>query len=287
MGSGQSLGEQIRRLDDTRLQRDVLLFFLIPSVVLTVIYLIPQSEQVLEYEARNPTVIGILGSNLAHRSVSHIAGNLVGYWLLGGTAFLLMRQSDSVHIYRYAFIAYLLILPFFASWTILHIFSDRPDIISRFESVGFSQTVGAVTGFLAIAIAFYHSKLTGSDYALQISLGLFTLGFSVAFYNLGQMSNSVVILAGVGILSLLYMGYGLGESLETFGDPRVVYLGSAVVLFVIGLQLLFPPSAPAGIYGHMAGYVWGFLLPMAGLTVTEICRGLRNRVSSHPSSTDR
>lgn len=279
MVRSQSISEQFDSLADAQLRRDVVLFFLIPAVVLITIYLFPQSEQVLEYEARNPTVVGIIGSNLAHRSVSHISSNIVGYWLLGGTAFLLMKRSNTAHIYRYAFISYLLILPFFASWTILHIFSDRPDIISRFESVGFSQTVGAVTGFLAIAIAYYHSKLTDGNYELQTSLGLFTFGFSVAFFNLETVDNSVIVLAGIGVLSLLYMGYQLVKSLETLADSRVGYLGMAVALFVIGLQSLFPPSAPAGIYGHMAGYVWGYLLPMAGIASTKIFRGVRNHMS--------
>ena len=275
----QRIGVEFDNIADAQFRRDVLLLFLIPAVVLIIIYLFPQSEQVLEYEARSPTVVGIIGSNLAHRSVSHISSNIVGYWLFGGTAFLLMKRSNTAHIYRYAFISYLLILPFFASWTILHIFSDRPDIISQFESVGFSQTVGAVTGFLAIAIAYYHSKLVDGNFELQTSLGLFTFGFSVAFFNLGTVDNSVIVLAGIGVLSLLYMGYRLVESLETLADSRVGYLGIAVVLFVIGLQSLFPPSAPAGIYGHMAGYVWGYLLPMVGLASTKILREVRNRMS--------
>jgi hypothetical protein len=282
MGGNRNLSETVRDLDYTQHWRDFLLLFLIPSAVLIVIFLLPRSEQILEYEARNPTIVGILGSNLAHRSVSHISGNIVGYWILGGTGLLLMKQSDSAHVYRYAFVAYLLILPFFASWTILRIFSGQPSIIARFESVGFSQTVGAVTGFLPIAVACYHSELTESNYALQTSLGLFTLGFSVAFYNLDQVSTSVKLLMGIGFVSLLYMGYQLVKSLETLVHPKVVYLLGAVVLFISGLQSLFPQSTPPGIYGHMAGYVWGYLLPVSGITGVKIYTRVRNRALINP-----
>jgi hypothetical protein len=279
MANNKSLREQVRSNIDSCLLRDVLLFFVLPSLVLVAIYLYPGSEQALEYEARSPTVVGIIGSNLAHRSVSHIRSNVIGYWILGGASLLLMRESDSAAIYRYAFIVYILILPFFASWTILEIFSDSPDIISRFESVGFSQTVGAVTGFLAIAIAYYYSELTGDARRLQTSLGLFVLGFAVAFYSLGEVSNTVILLGIIGVAGLLYMTYQLVQLLETLADPRIPLLGGSLILYVYGLLLLFPPSAPGGIYGHMAGYVWGYLLPVVGIGVKTGYDELRNQTS--------
>ncbi|WP_157573538.1 hypothetical protein [Haloplanus natans] len=287
MESEQSPGEMIRNLNDPDIRRDVLLFFVTPSIALVLIFLFPQSEQILEYKARSPTVLGIVGSNLAHRSVSHISNNIVGYWILGGAGYLLMRQSKSAHIYRYTFIAYLLVLPFFASWTILEIFADRPEVISRFESVGFSQTVGAVTGFLAIAIAYYHAEIVNGNKQLPISLGLFSLGFFVAFYNLGVLNNSIRLLAGVGIITLLYMAYRLKESVDALGSPPIVFLLGSAILYLYGLQLLFPPSAPAGIYGHMAGYVWGYLLPIAGIVGVEGYREARNRLSTQTSSADK
>ncbi|MFD1601094.1 hypothetical protein [Halobellus rarus] len=267
MANDQSLREQFRGNVDSNLIRDILLFFVLPSLILIAIYLYPGSEQALEYEARNPTVVGIIGSNLAHRNISHIQSNIIGYWILGGASLLLMRVSGSAAIYRYAFVAYILILPFFASWTILQIFSDSPDILSRFESVGFSQTVGAVTGFLPIAIAYYYSELTGDTRCIQVSLGLFVLGFAVAFYSLGEVNNTVILLGVLGVAGLLYMSYQLVQSPETLAEPGLPFLGGSVVLYLYGLLLLFPPSAPGGIYGHMAGYVWGYLLPAVGIAV--------------------
>lgn len=277
MGSNQSLSQQIRNNIDLRLFRDILLFFVLPSVVLITIYLFPGTEQTLEYEARNPTVVGIIGSNLAHRSVSHIQSNIIGYWIFGGISLFLMRESDSAEIYRGAFIVYILILPFFASWTILEIFSNRPDIISNFESVGFSQTVGAVIGFLAIAIAYYYSELTGDNYRLQTSLGLFLLGFAVAFYSLGEVNVTVILLGGIGSMGLLYMTYRLVQSSLT--DPRLPLLVGSFTLYVYGLLALFPPSAPGGIYGHMAGYVWGYLLPSVGISGSRVYDELRDWIS--------
>lgn len=265
MVSSQPVHQQVRSNVDSKLLQDILLFFVLPSVVLVGIYLYPGSEQALEYEARNPTVIGIIGSNLAHRSAAHIQSNIVGYWILGGASLLLMRESDSASVYRYAFIVYIVILPFFASWTILQIFSDRPEIILRFESVGFSQTVGAVTGFLPIAIAYYYSEVIGDDYHLMTSLGLFALGFAVAFYSLGEVSSTVILLGGLGSMGLFYMIYQLVQSPETVADPRIPFIVGSFVLYVYGLLLLFPPSAPPGIYGHMAGFVWGYLLPVVGI----------------------
>ncbi|WP_440989147.1 hypothetical protein [Haloarchaeobius baliensis] len=272
--------DALRIFQDSEVQRDILLYFVLPSIALMAIYALPRSEQLLEFEARNPTLVGILGSNLAHRSLSHISNNIAGYWLLGGGAYILTERTKSAHIYRYAFIAYLVILPFVASWTVIRIFSNHPEILAEYESVGFSQTVGAVTGFLPIAIASYYSKLIRGNViwtadVMWSTIGLFGLGISVAFYNLGQLNNSILVVAGMAVFVLIYVGHRLTQQLDFLADRRVFYFIFSVLLFLIGIQSLFPSSAPAGIYAHMAGYVWGFLLPLAGITGAEIFRRIR------------
>ncbi|MDS0296656.1 hypothetical protein [Halogeometricum luteum] len=283
MTNNQSNEEQNQRYNEPELRRDFFLLFLVPTVVLTIIYLHPQSEQILEYKARNPTILSILGSNLAHRTNGHIIGNLMGYWLLGGTAYLLLREADSTRIYRYAFVAYLLVLPFFASETILFMFADRPEIVAKYESVGFSLTVGAITGLLAVAIAKYYVEIIDDGFPWIPSLGLFVLGFSLAFYNLNAVSNTTLFFTVIGLAILLYMAYRLRNSFETYANQRIVRLVGAIAVFVFGLLSLFPASAPTGIYAHMAGYVWGYFLPLGGIFVTTVYQVVHARLMSSPS----
>lgn len=267
-------------------RRDILSLFVAPLVLLIGIFLIPESAKALEFKARNPTLVGILGSNLAHRSVSHIGGNLIGFWGLGCLSLALMRRTDTAHIYRRSFVVYLLILPFVASWSIIRMFSDNPEMLATYESVGFSLTVAAVAGFLAIAIATYYADQTGQQDSKVTALGVFSLGFAVAVYNLGTLGDVGLLLGAFGVLTLLYMGYRMVVSFGTVTDPRISSVAAAILFFASAILFLFPESAPGGIFGHMAGYVWGFFLPITGLWVASIYRQMNGGEPTNPPTTE-
>lgn len=243
---------------------DLVTLFVIPTVVLSGIYFLwPASERVLEYKARNPTLVGILGSNLAHRSAGHLTRNLVGLWLFGGSGYLLARSAGKRNFYRLSFVSYLTVLPLLANPFIRRMLADTPEKLARLESVGFSQTVGALAGFLTIAIALYYYRATeGNVSPALLAIGLFFGGFGAIFRNLGGSLDVTILTVGIGILTLLYIG---GKAPLSFERPfRSVSFWSTlggVLLFYLAIGGLFSPKAGGGIYGHMAGYWWGFILP--------------------------
>lgn len=273
-----SVLDRLKKLDQRQpIAVDVVALFVIPTVVLSSIYFLwPASERVLEYKARNPTLIGILGSNLAHRSAGHLTRNLVGLWLFGGSGYLLARSAGKRNFYRLSFVAYLTVLPFLASPFIRRMLADTPGNLARLESVGFSQTVGALAGFLAIAIALYYHRATeGNVSPALLAIGLFFGGFGAIFRNLGGSLDVTLLTVGIGVLTLLYIG---GKAPLSFERPfRSVPLWGTlggVLLFFLAISGLFNPEAGGGIYGHMAGYWWGFILPGLYMLLAGIYRRL-------------
>lgn len=273
-----SVFTQLRALDERHPTAvDLVTLFVIPTVLLSGIYFLwPASERVLEYKARNPTLVGILGSNLAHRSAGHLTRNLVGLWLFGGSGYLLVRSAGKRNFYRLSIVSYLLVLPFLASPFIRRMLADTPEILAQLESVGFSQTVGALAGFLAIAIALYYYRATeGNVNPTLLAIGLFFGGFGAIFRNLGGSLDVTLLTVGIGVLTLLYIG---GKAPLSFERPfRSVPFWSTlggVLLFFLAISGLFSPEAGGGIYGHMAGYWWGFILPGLYMLLAGIYRRL-------------
>lgn len=254
---------------------DLVTLFVIPTVVLSSIYFLwPASERVLEYKARNPTLIGILGSNLAHRSAGHLTRNLIGLWLFGGFGYLLARSAGKRDFYRLSFVSYLTVLPFLASPFIRRMLADTPAKLAKLESVGFSQTVGAITGFLAIAIALYYYRVTEGDARPDLlAIGLFFGGFGAFFQKLGGNLDVTVLTVGIGILTLIYIGVKGQLSFEqSFRSVSFWATVGGVLLFYLAIGGLFNPQAGGGIYGHLAGYWWGFILSGLYLLLTETYR---------------
>lgn len=256
---------------------DLVTLFIIPTVVLSGIYFLwPASERVLEYKARNPTFIGILGSNLAHRSIGHLTGNLKGLWLFGGSGYLLARSAGKRDFYRISFVSYLTVLPFLASAFIRRMLADTPEMLAKLESVGFSQTIGALAGFLAIAIALYYYRATDGDIRPDLlAIGLFFGGFGAFFRKLGGALDVTLMTVGIGLLTLIYIGAKGQLSFEQpFRSMSFWSTVTGVLLFYLIIGSLFDPQAGGGIYGHLAGYWWGFVLSGLYLMLAKTYRRL-------------
>lgn len=267
---------------------DVLLLFVVPTILLVSIFLYPRSTQILEYKARNPTTLTIIGSNLAHRGTLHIAGNLLGLWVIGGVSFILACACQRKRLYYYSFASYLTILPFFADPFIRSMLQNSPEILATLESVGFSQTVGALVGFLTLAIGLFVSEnVDKSIPALPISAGLFLSGFTIIYVNFGSISlvPAVLILSG-----LLTVGYVVWRASKTVKKPLSTakctqFFACSLFVFYAALLFLFPKGVGGGFFGHMAGYLWGYLLPITGIFIRRTYNLISEKAVS-VSSTD-
>lgn len=254
---------------------DVLALFVAPTAFLTVIFLYPGSEQLLEYKARNPTTLTVIGSNLAHRSFQHIINNLIGLWLIGGIGFIFACVSQRKRLYYYAFASYLTILPFFADSFIRSALADNPEILASLESVGFSQTVGALVGFLALIIGlFIHDNLDRYISELTVSTGIFLSGFTVIFVNFGgdKVAFTASVSAGVVVIGYVWWRSHKVLDVPVYQAESVRLVVAALFVFYASLLLLFPKGVGGGFFGHMAGYLWGYLLPASGIFANRLYR---------------
>jgi len=262
---------------------DVVTLFVTPTVLLGAIFLYPGSEQLLEYKARNPTTLTVIGSNLAHRSLQHIVSNLIGLWLIGGVGFVFACASQRKRLYYYAFVSYLTILPFLANPFIRSLLADSPEILATLESVGFSQTVGALVGFLALIIGlFIHDNLDRYISGLTVSTGVFLSGFTVVFVNFGGDAIALTASAGAGIVVISYL---LWRSRRILDEPvhqaeSVRFIIAALFVFYGLLLLLFPKDVGGGFFGHMAGYLWGYLLPASGVFASQLYKTISEKIES-------
>jgi hypothetical protein len=261
---------------------DLALLFVAPSLLLIAVFLYPDSTRMLEYEARNPTLLTILGSNLAHRGIGHLVGNLLGLWLVGGLAFLLASACRCKRLYYVSFLTYLLVLPFFADALVREMLAQTPAVLATFAIVGFSQTVGALVGLLALAIGlFVHDNVDRRLSGLVISLGLFISGFAIVIVNFGTSSLALVVSLLSGTVAI---GFVLGRADKALDRPlhlaaSVQFIVAGLVTFYAALLMLFPTNVGGGFYGHLAGYVWGYLLPAFGLLISRTYNHLSERAN--------
>lgn len=252
---------------------DLLLLFILPTTLLITIFLYPESEQILEYKARDPTALTIIGSNLAHRGPLHIVGNLLGLWLIGGMGFIFACASQRKRLYYYAFATYITILPFFADSLKRGMLEDIPQGLATYETAGFSLTVGALVGFLAIAMGlFLRENVDDQIWGLSASFGLFISGFSIIVVTVGGDTHAFALSIATGIFVI---GYVLWRGNQAEDGPiyhieGIQFFGAALFIFYASLLLLFPPDVGGSFFGHIAGYVWGFLLPAFGLFTVHL-----------------
>lgn len=266
------------RDEPTRL--DAIVLFAVPALLLVGIYLYPNSEQILEYKARNPTTVTIIGSNLAHRNFGHIAGNLVGFLLIGPLAFIFCSASRWKRLYYYVFGSYLVVLPFYSSSFAISLLGEY-NLVSKFESVGFSLTIAALVAFLPIALdLFYRDNISDTPPALLSSAGLYLSGYTVVFLTLGATSPFIVLVTAVmGIVTITALLWFAHRTLQEplHHSEGIRFLMAALFIFYAGLIYLFPPNVGSSFVGHMAGFTGGYVLPITGLSTYYVANYLHSK----------
>lgn len=255
---------------------DLLILFVGPTILLVTIFAYPDSTNILEYEASNPTPATILGSNLAHRGIRHISANIFGLWLIGGVSFVFACTCQHKRLYYFSFASYFSVLPFFADGFIRGMLEETPKLLNSFASVGFSLTIGALVGFLAlISGLFVESNLDRQVSGLLISIGLFLSGFTVPFLNFGADNLAL----GLSILSgVIAISYILWRAIKTLEEPisadNLHFEVAGLFIFYAAVLMLFPQNIGGGFYGHMAGYIGGYLFPACPILAQRLIQML-------------
>lgn len=266
--------------------KDVLTLFILPTTFLICIYLYPNSTQILEYKARNPTILTIVGSNFAHRSIPHLGGNLFGLWFIGGLSFVFTCTIERKRLYYYSFASYLIVLPFFANPFVRGMLEDTPRLLNTFESVGFSQTVAALVGFLALAIGlFLRDNLDSQISGLLVSAGFFLSGFTIVFVNFGGDLLAITVTIGSGLVAIGYVTWHAYKKIEKpiYSSDSVQMTVIGLLVFYLSLFLLFPKDVSGGFFGHMAGFFFGYVLPASGVLGIHISSKLSEKWDSLPN----
>jgi hypothetical protein len=256
---------------------DLLILFVAPTILLVTIFAYPDSTKILEYEASNPTPATILGSNLAHRGIRHIIANIVGLWLIGGVSFVFACTCQDKRLYYFSFASYFVVLPFFADEFIRGMLEDTPELLNSFASVGFSLTIGALVGFLAlISGLFVESNLDRQVSGLLISIGLFLSGFTAPFLNFGADNLALRLSILSGVIAISYI---LWRAIKALEDPisadSLHFVMAGLFIFYAAILMLFPKNVGGGFYGHMAGYIGGYLFPASPIFATRLISFLK------------
>lgn len=247
---------------------DLVAIAAVPSVLAVLFVLLGAAPEWLVLSADDPTALSVVGAHFVHRSADHLLANVAAYAFVAPTGYALAVLSGR----RLAFLGWLLaavlLLPPLLSGLILL----GPD---GGVTLGFSGVLMALVGLVPLFLGAYVERRFPADGTGTVAPGLFLLGLGlVAARTLPTPElrlgvASLAVLAGLACVlafgrSALHGGGRVASLRDRDGQVGLVGLGA----FSAGLLVGFPGAPSAGpvvvnTYGHLLGYVLGFVVPYA------------------------
>ena len=267
---------------------DVLVLLSIP-IALVAVFLVPVATlQSLAFEYTDPTLLTAFAAPFVHLGASHLAVNVLGYFLVVPVAYLLSVASGRRERFFVVFATFVLAFPVLLSYLNLAVL--RPT-----ASVGFSGVVMAFVGYLPLALADYLDERADVGPSETVAPILFFLGIAlVAGLSVQSVQRDrATVLLGTGglvltaILSaLLYWLSAPDHATDVYRKVRttagrawsVELLGFASVVFVSFFFVAFPPEVAnsgtvVNVYVHLLGYALGFISTYATVEVGSLLPG--------------
>ncbi|MBO4248787.1 hypothetical protein IL252_13265 [Halomicrobium sp. IBSBa] len=261
---------------------DIAVLFSVP-ILLGLVFLLPLStRQSLVFEYTDPTLLTAATAPFVHLSTSHLAVNVVGYFLVVPVAYLLSVASGRRSRFFAAFFTFVLVFPVLLSY--LNLAVVRPA-----AGTGFSGVTMAFVGYLPLALADFleaHADVGPSE---TVAPTLFFLGIAlVAGLSVQsvQQDRATVWLGTAGLIltailaALLYWLSAPDRVTDVVRKLRGIsyrpgnaeLLGFSGVVFVSFFFVAFPPTTATGatvvnVYVHLLGYALGFI---ATYTTVEV-----------------
>jgi len=225
------------------------------------------------------TFLTAFTANYVHFGARHLFDNLLNYWVTLFAIYPLVAVAGWTRQFRLSVLAYLIAVPLGIAVVTLAVLNPS----SEQFVVGFSGIVAALLGFLPVVLAAAVSEQT--DGAIDPTWAVVPVLFSVALvfsipsvpYFQPQPTLAVGVgLTGVVIGGVLWAGtptYRLRQySRQLSADVRLAFLiGSTVFVFGVAGALVFVPRG-TNVWGHLSGYVVGFVIPYVWFVLAERLR---------------
>ncbi|WP_157745901.1 hypothetical protein [Halorubrum trapanicum] len=252
---------------------DVLLLLSIPGLLSVVYFLTPTTlQQQLALTPSDPQWYTVFTAAYVHASVSHLSGNLIGYFLAVGFAYGLCLHTNRRQWFRRTTIALLLVTPIVVNVGNLLAFGTfLPE--NTGYSRGFSGVVGGFVGFLLVAFVVAVKDTYGSELAKVVgeSLVLFLMLLVSVVYSGGiqpLVAGLVTFGIGLQVIGTLYERDWELPMVDVASRAfafRVVSGGLVVTVLAVLVVSLFPVGLVEGgtftnIVGHGVGLIVGVLV---------------------------
>jgi hypothetical protein len=237
-------------------------------LVLLAVFTLPtgtREEYVLRYA--DPTLSTMYASHFVHKTPTHLAANLAGYAAVAPTAYLCCLLADRRRLFRVAFVAYLLVLPFALSALNLLYFQ-------RAVAYGFSGVLLGFFGLLTLALYLYAADRAGAadggrHAPVVFFFGIATICVAVAPATRATLGVAAAALGCCGLYaSHLPALLSAADRLRTgFAGtpPGYLELGTVGTLLFFGYPFVAFPSDPVqggavvNLYTHLLGFALGFI----------------------------
>lgn len=239
---------------------DLVGLFLIPILSLVLIFHFTDPAT-LEYRIVDPTLVGILGSNISHRTWNHLTNNILGLVVVGGIAYTLLTAAEYRYHYIMMFIGSLLIIPFFSHFFLQYFLVHQP-IFHSYEAVGFSEPLAAMIGYLPLVLTTYLNRASGIRWPILWAILIYSGGIAYAIvqlFGVGFSTIPIAILSIVGILGIGVHVLQLDDGVEKL--QYSVTIAFIVMVYIISVVGLFGGPNVGTKVGHLAGFLPGFFAP--------------------------
>lgn len=229
-----------------------------------------------------PTPTSVVTAHFVHRSPSHLLANLAAYGFVAPTAYVLAVLTDRGREYVAVLVGFLIALPPVLSLLIVFAFD-------RGVALGFSGVTMALVGTLAVYLGTYVEQRFRNGHGRSIAAGVFFLGLAfVASRAVAVTNHRLATVVVTIVIALFYLwadltsARGLDRYLSAVStqEGQLATVGAAV--FVVGLIAGFPLEPSTGpvevnTFGHLVGYVAGFVLPFSVFRVVGGAGGTAGR----------
>lgn len=225
------------------------------------------------------TLLTAFTANYIHVSGRHLFDNLLNFWLTLFGLYPLVAIAGWERQFRRLTVSYLLVVPFVVAWVTLATLGQVTDQ----PSVGFSGVIAAFLGLVPVVLAAAGGELTDGRLDPAWSVVPFFASLAVVFAvpSVWYFPVQPVVALGCGGAGLLAAGLlwvaapprAIGDAVRPVSaDHRLALLiGTTVFVFgVVGALVVVPPGT--NVWGHLTGYVAGFLLAYLGYVILPALR---------------
>lgn len=269
--------------------RDVGLLLAVPAVLLGVFWLPDPLRDALVFRADDPAPLATFTAHYAHRSLSHLAGNLALYGVAVGLGYPLALLGGRRRAYVWVVAAVLLGYPLALSGLHLSLYDQG-------ALLGASGLVLALVGVLPVVLFAYVGARVDGAVSVDDSPALFFLGGAVIAGRTAIAEPALRPIVPVALLiGTLYLlpaagrmrrGAGVrGRQLHRTGYVELP--AAAVVAFILAVAVAFPAAPPGGdgVVAGQAVHAFAYAMGFVGAFVADRqVRGLGPPPAPDPAS---